>query len=178
MSEWQVTTKVELLADIERAWVALNATLDQLTEAQMTTITDRQGWTVKDHVIHLAAWERSVVFFLQGKPRHVGLGIDDALYLNGSGDEINTAIFQQRKDLPLHEASVGFRDVHQQLLNLLQPLTDADLHKPYRRYLPQEPGEGEGPLAIKVIYGNSAGHFTEHRAWIEELVGRASSPER
>ena len=50
---------------------------------------------------------------------------------------------------------------------------DAGLRKPYRQYLPQEPGEGDGPLAINVIYGNSAQHFTEHRAWIEALVGRA-----
>jgi len=178
LSERQVTTKAELLADIERAWVALNTALDQLTETQMTTITDPQGWTVKDHIIHMAAWERSVVFFLQGKPRHAGLGVDEALYLSGSDDQINAAIFQQRKDLPLSGALALFRDVHQQLLNLLQPLTDAELHRPYRHYLPQEPGEGDGPLAINVIYGNSAGHFTEHLAWMEALVGKASSPER
>ena len=173
MSERQVTTKAELLADIERAWVALNTALDQLTETQMTTITDPQGWTVKDHIIHMAAWERSVVFFLQRQPRHAGLGVDQGLYLNGSDDQINAAIFQQRKGLPLREALAQFRDVHQQLLSLLEPLTDAGLHKPYRQYLPQEPGEGDGPLAINVIYGNSAQHFTEHQAWIEALVGRA-----
>ena len=174
MSQRQVTTKAELLADIERAWVALNATLARLTEAQMTTFTDPQGWTVKDHVIHMTAWERSVVFFLQGKPRHAGLDVDEALYLKGSDDEINAAIFQQRKDLPLREAFAQFRDVHRQMLNLLQPLTDADLHKPYRQYLPDEPGEGEGPLAINVIGSNSAEHFTEHLAWMEALVGRAA----
>lgn len=177
MSERQVTAKAELLADIERAWVALNATLDQLTEVQMTTITDPQGWTVKDHIIHMAAWERSVVFFLQGQPRHAGLGVDEALYLNGSDDEINAAIFRQRKDLPLSAALTQFRDVHQQLLNLLQSLTDTDLRKPYRQYLPDEPGEGDGPLAINVIGSNSAEHFTEHLAWMEALVGRVSSPE-
>ena len=170
MTDRQVTTKAELLADIERAWLALNAALDRLTETQMTRVTDAQGWTVKDHIIHLTHWERSVVFFLQGKPRHAGLGVDEAIYLKSADDEINAVIYQQRKDLPLSDALAQFRDAHQQLLTLLQPLTDADLQKPYRHYLPDEPGDGDGPPAISVIYGNSAHHFAEHLVWIEALV--------
>jgi hypothetical protein len=56
------------------------------------------------------------------------------------------------------------------LLAALALLTDADLQKPYRHYLPDEPGEGDGPPAMNVVYGNSAGHFQEHLAWIEALV--------
>lgn len=170
MTERRVATKAELLSDIEHAWAALNAALGRLTEIQMTTIRDAQGWTVKDHLIHLAHWERSVVFFLQGKPRHAGLDVDEALYLNSGDDETNAVIFQRRKDDPFGEALAQFRDIHQQLLQLLQPLTDADLRQPYRHYLPDEPGEGDGPPAINVIYGNSAHHFAEHLAWIEALV--------
>ena len=174
MAEQQVTTKVELLTDIERAWAALNTALDRLTAAQMTTLTDAQGWAVKDHIIHMTAWERSVVFFLQGQPRHAGLDVDEALYLRAADDEINAVIFQQRKDLPLGDALAQFRDVHQQLLKLLQPLTDADLREPYRHYLPDEPGDGDGPPAISVIDGNSAQHFSEHLIWIEALVGETA----
>ena len=170
MSERQVMTKTALLADIDRTWTALNAALDRLTAEQMTTPKDAQGWTVKDHLIHMTAWERSVVFFLQGKPRHAGLGVDEAVYLEGKDDDINAVIYQQRQDLPLATALTQFRSVHQQLLQLLQPLTDADLQKPYRHYLPDEPGEGDGPPAIDVVYSNSAHHFTEHLAWIEALV--------
>jgi hypothetical protein len=173
MTEHQMTTKTELLADIQRTWDALNAALERLTEQQKTTRHDAQGWTVKDHLIHLTSWERSAVFFLQHQPRHAGLGVDEALYLNGSDDEINAAIFQQRKDLPLVDALAQFRDVHGQLLKLLGPLTDADLQKPYRHYLPDEPGEGDGPSAYKVIYGNSAHHFAEHQGWIVALAGNA-----
>lgn len=172
MTVRQVTTKAELLAEIEHTWASLNATLDRLTEAQMTALKDAQGWSVKDHLVHLAAWERSVVFFLQGKPRHAGLGIAEALFLKGSDDEVNAAVFQQSRDLPLVEALAQFRDVHQQLLRLLAPLTDTDLQKLYRHYLPDEPGGGDGRPAINVINGNSANHFAEHQAWIEALVGK------
>jgi hypothetical protein len=157
---------------IEPAWVALNAALDRLTDRQKTTLKDAQGWTVKDHLIHLAAWERSVVFFLQGQPRYAGLGVAQALYENGSADDINAAIFQQRKKMPLAEAIAQFRTVHEQLMQLLQPLTNADLHKPYRHYLPDELGDDR--LAIDVVYSNTIGHFAEHLEWIETLVGNIS----
>lgn len=173
MTERRATTKAELLAETEYTWATLNAALDHLTEAQMTALKDAQGWSVKDHLIHLTTWERSVVFFLQGKPRHAGLGVEEALYLKGSDDDINAIVFQQCKDLPLVEALAQFRDIHQQLLKLLSPLTEADLQKPYRHYLPDEPGDGDGPPAINVVYGNSAHHFAEHLTWIEALVGKA-----
>jgi len=172
MTERRVKTKADLLADIERTWTLLNAALGRLTDAQLTALKDAQGWMVKDHIIHLAAWERSVVFFLQGRARHAGLGVDEVLYLRGNDDEINAVIHQPRKDLPLTSALEQFRDIHQQLMRLLQPLTDADLQKPYRHYLPDEPGDGDGPPAINLIYGNSANHFTEHLEWIEALVSQ------
>lgn len=162
-------TKAELLAAIEPAWVTLNAKLDRLTDGQKTSIKDAQGWSVKDHLIHMAAWERSVVFFLRGQPRYAGLKVDQALYKNGTFDEVNAAIFQQHKAMSLAEATAQFRDVHQQLMQLLQPLTDADLHKPYQAYLPDELGDDR--LAIDVIYSNTAGHFREHLDWIQTLVG-------
>jgi hypothetical protein len=170
MTERQVTTKAELLANIERTWTSLNTMLERLAETQMTTLKDAQGWTIKDHLIHLTAWERSVVYFLQGKPRHAGLGVDEGLYLKGSDDDINAIIFQVHKGLPLSDALTQFRHVHHQLMKLLQPLSDEDLQEPYRRYLPDEPGEGNGPPALNVVYGNTAHHFAEHQGWIESLV--------
>ena len=165
------TTKANLLAEIAHGWSALNGTFDHLTEPQMTMLHDTQGWTVKDHIIHLSSWERSVVFFLQNKPRHVGLGVEEALYLNGTADGINDAIFQQSLDISLAEALAQWRDGHEELLKLIQPLTDADLQKPYRRYLPDESGEGDGPTAYDLIFGNTAGHFADHRGWIAKLLG-------
>ncbi|RIK37764.1 MAG: hypothetical protein DCC55_23235 [Chloroflexi bacterium] len=167
-----ITTKAELLTAIEENWAALTATLDRLSEAQLTSIHDAQGWTIKDHLIHMSYWERSVVFFLQGQPRHEGLDVDEALYLTGDEDAVNEAIFHKHKATPLATARVHLEDMTQQLVSLLEPLSDEDLQKPYRAYLPDEPGEGDGPPAINVIYSNSAHHFAEHLAWIEALAAR------
>lgn len=173
MNERRVSTKAELLSDIEQSWTRLDAALNKLTDSQLTTIQDAQGWTVKDHVIHLMRWERSVVFFLQGWPRHEGLGVEEAVYLKSPDDAINAVIYQQTKETSVSDALEQFRTTHQQLLKLLHPLTDTDLHKHYRDYLPEEPGDGDGPTAINVIYGNTAHHFDEHLEWIEALVSKA-----
>ena len=170
MTEPHVTNKAELLIEIEHTWLALNTALESLTETQLTLPQDAQGWTVKDHLIHITFWERSAVFFLQGEPRHQGLGVEETLYLNGDDNAINASIYQQHKDIPLSEVLSHFRSIHQQLLRQLQPLTDVDLQKPYRHYLPEEPGEGDGPTALNVIYGNSAHHFVEHLPWITALI--------
>ncbi len=172
MTERRVTTKAELLAETARAWTALQAALDRLTEAQLTTLKDAQGWSVKDHIVHLTAWERSVLFLLQGKPRHEALGVDEALYLGGDFDAINAAIHKQHKALPLAEALTQSRAVHAQMLAVLDGLTDAELHKTYRHYLPDEPGEGEGPLALDIVYSDMGDHFAEHLPWIEALAGK------
>lgn len=172
MYERLISTKKELLAGMEQSWTRLNTALNKLSESQLTTIHDSAGWTVKDHVVHMTRWERSVVFFLQGLPRHQGLGVEESLYLKSSDDEINAAIYQQAKDISISEALTQFRATHGQLLQLLQPLTDADLRKRYRDYLPKEPGDGEGPPAINVIYGNTTNHFIEHLEWIEALVSK------
>jgi hypothetical protein len=166
------TTKAQLLAAIAQNWAALTAALDRLSEAQLTTIHDAHGWTVKDHLVHLHYWERSVVFFLQGQARHHGLDVDEALYLTGEEDEINAAIFQKHKDISLAAAKAQLEAVTQQLVALLEPVSDADLQKPYRIYLPDEPGEGDGPPAFNVVYDNSAHHFAEHLVWIEALANQ------
>lgn len=173
MTDKPITTKAELLAAIEHNWTALQAAFDKLSPTTMTTIQDEQGWTVKDHLVHLYYWERSALYFLQGKPRHRGLEVEEALYLHGGEDAINAAIFQNQRQLPLIDALAQLRAVHQELLTALQPLTDDDLQKRYRHYLPDEPGEGDGPPAMNVVYGNSAHHFAEHLAWIAALATKA-----
>lgn len=173
MTEYQITTKAALLAEIDRAWAALLAAIDRLTEAQLTIPQDDQGWMAKDHLIHLAAWERSVIFLLQGQSRHEGLGVAASVYFNGTYDEINDVIYRQHKETPLADVLAQLRDTHQQLLTLLQPLSDDDLNKSYHHYLPDTPGDNDGPPVIDVIYGNTADHFAEHLNWIEAFVGSA-----
>ncbi len=163
-------SKAELMSEIDRAWTRLNEALDRLTEAQMTEIRDPQGWAVKDHLVHIAAWERSVAVFLQGKPRHEGLGVDEQIYATGDDDTINAAIQEQRKGVSLAEALADFREVHGRLLQLIEPLSDDDLYRANSDFQPEGSGERDDRPIIGMIYGNTANHFREHQEWIESLV--------
>lgn len=170
MSTNRVTTKAQLMLEIEDGWLIINQAIDSLSKAQMTTLRDDEGWTVKDHIAHMTAWERSALYFVLGKPRHEGLGVEESVYLSEDEDSINAAIYAGQQSLTLPEVLADFRVVHSQLLTALQPLTDSELMLPYRHFLPDEPGEGEGPPGINVIYGNSAHHYREHLAWMRALV--------
>jgi hypothetical protein len=136
----------------------------------MTDIRDAQGWAVKDHLVHMAAWERSVVVFLQGKPRYEGLGVDEQMYRAGDEDAINAAIQGRWKDVTPAEALAGFREVHGQLLSLLEPRSDDDLYRPNSDYQVEDPEQPDERPLIGMIYGNTAHHFREHQEWIEHLV--------
>ena len=163
-------TKADLLHEIDTAWTPLNAALDGLTETQMTDVRDAAGWAVKDHLVHIAAWERSVVVFLQGKPRYVGLGIDAHLYQTGDEDAINAAIQRQRQDVLAAEAMAELRAIHAELLHLLASLSDDDLYRASSTYQPAPAGEPDARPIIGMIYSNTANHFREHHGWIARLV--------
>jgi Protein of unknown function (DUF1706) len=162
--------KAELLQEVDGTWTELNEALGELTEEQMTEVRDGEGWTVKDHIIHMAAWERSVVALLQGRPRYEGLGVDRQLFLTGGEDSINAAIQKQRRDIPAGVALAELHEVHTELLGLLTPLDDVDLSNAVSDYLPGEPGaRDERPIGA-VIYGNTADHFREHQEWIAQMI--------
>ncbi len=163
-------TKADLVHEIDDAWSTLTAALDGLTETQMTEVRDAAGWAVTDHLVHIAAWERSVVVFLQGMPRHEGLGIDTHLYQTGDEDAINAAIQRQRQDVLAAEAVAELRAVHADLLRLLASLSDDDLYRASSTYQPAEVGERDERPIIGMIYSNTANHFREHHAWITRLV--------
>lgn len=168
MEKRSITKTRELLANIEFARAIFNQLINRMPEEQMTSPKDSQGWAAKDHIFHLAAWENSVVFFLDGKPRYEGLQVKKELYLAREYDDINAAIFQRNKDKSLSEAVLQLRQTHEKLLEIIDTLNDDDLQKTYQHYLPGE--RGNNRLVFEVIYSNTVAHFEEHKKYIEALI--------
>jgi len=166
----KINTKADLIADINPAWKALNDALEHLSHRQKEKIKDAQQWSVKDHIVHLAAWENSVVYLLQGKPRYEGLGVEETTFLLGDEDVINAAIHRKNQDLTYRQAYDRLQEVHASLMAWIKKMDNPALLKPYRAYLPNEPGQGEGPPLITLIYGNTAYHYNEHLEWINDLL--------
>jgi len=172
MPDHEFKTKSELLSEIDRTWNELENLLDRLTEAQLTGPKDAAAWTVKDHLTHIVAWERTVIFFLQGKPRYEGLDVDKALWESGDYDGMNAAVQKKYRDLALPDALELLHRTHKQITALLQPLSDADLHGAFRPWRAGEEGEGEGPALIELLEGNTNGHYEEHLPWIQAILDK------
>ncbi len=167
MSDKPVKTQTDLLEHIQRDWSALNTLLESFTDDEWITLKNTDGWTIKDHVAHLTVWEQSVIAFLTSTPRHSGLQISEDLYYSEDIDAMNDAIFKNHQHDSLDEVRQRFQITHRQVVNLISPLSDADLALPYVHYLPNEVGVDDGPPAINVIYGNTAHHYRQHHGWIQ-----------
>src|SRR3989475_11073292 len=63
-----------VIAPIEQGWDELNARIDSLGPHGLT-MTGPDGWAVKDHLVHIAAWELSLLGLVEGADRRSGVGV-------------------------------------------------------------------------------------------------------
>ena len=165
------TTKAELLERIESSYAALEQTIGQLKEAQMTTPIDG-SWSAKDLLAHVAAWQQVMLqFHVGGKPFEDVTRLKDVPYGPTSVDQINEAFYARDKDLPLDEVLETFRAGHQQLLATLNGMSEADL---YRSYTPAGRGPDSAGQLIDWIIGDSYDHYDEHRETLQRLIAGKS----
>jgi uncharacterized protein (TIGR03083 family) len=160
-------SRAELLAKIQHEWETLQAYLETLTETQLTEPTDAGGWSVKDHLMHLAVWEDGIVALLEGESRRERMGIDEIRWKTPGYDQINEVIYHQHRHKSLEEVLQTFNDVHEQLIAKLQSMSDEELQLPYSYY--QHSSIQNKPV-IKAVLGTTAEHYAEHRAWIDAIV--------
>jgi hypothetical protein len=170
MDDILAKTKQELLDEIAQGWAEINQFLDDLSQEQWTQVKNPDGWAVKDHVAHLSAWENSVIYLLTSKPRHEGLGVPEDIYLSHDFDKINDVIFQNHKDVPLEQVRSESQRIHADYVKHIEARSEEELKLPYRHFLPDEPGEGDGPPVVAFVYSDGAPHYREHQQWMEEQI--------
>ncbi|MFL5735564.1 MAG: ClbS/DfsB family four-helix bundle protein, partial [Chloroflexia bacterium] len=92
--------------------------------------------------------------------------------MDSDDDTINAAIQKARKDVSLPDALAELREVHSQLVALIEPMTDDDTYKPNSSFQASSPEPRDLRPIAGMIYSNSANHFREHQEWIESLVSQ------
>jgi len=165
--------KAEALARIDRARAALDQTIGAVSEAQLVAPGPYQGWSVKDHLAHLATWEAGLAALLRKQHRYAAMGLDDVdeeTVLSSDADALNAIIYARTKNRSLADVRGALRDAQKQLLEALATVSNEDLRKTYSHYQPDEPGEDSGAPILEWIAGNSYDHYAEHQRWIEELI--------
>lgn len=161
-------TKAEFLAAEAAAWQALQAFIATLSPEQMTLPTDAAGWTVKDHLMHLAVWQAGVTAMLHFQPRYETMGLARALAESGDFDAMNAVIHTLHRTKSLEEVLKTLQSVHAHFLETVSALTDADLAQPYSYYQPHD--DRSGPV-LGWLIADSFEHYAEHIPWMQAIAG-------
>lgn len=172
MSDEPQLSKAELLDRIESAWEELNVVIRGLDEAQLARVDDETGWSVADHLNHLAAWERGIAYVLAGRSRSEGMGVTQEQWSGLTMDEINNVVHSQGQARGPAGALADFRAAHVAMLDALEGLDDADLQRGYSSFdLQAKPDDR--PI-IGWVIGDTYDHYAEHLGYIRASLGRAT----
>jgi len=169
------SSKAELMACIHDEWDALEQVVRSLSPAQMTA-PGPETWSVKDHLAHLATWQRILVMeHLQGHSFAEAAGMDEAALAMTKGMTAETGLndyfYRRDQDMPLDGALAAYAAAHQQVLAALEPLAEADLFKPL---YPQTSDR----LLLDYVISDTYWHYWEHRVIIAAITGRAGAAGR
>jgi hypothetical protein len=147
--------RADLIDRVRRSWDELNATVDELDDGQLGA-AGPDGWSVKDHLVHLERWEAYMLAELEGRDGRPELGLAEGAESPGA-DAINDAIQQRHADTPIAEVRRQMNDTHARMTELLRTLDAAVLER-----------------QLKWIVGNTHEHVDEHAGWIRSSL--ASTP--
>lgn len=129
------------------------------------TAESAEGWTAKDYLAHLTAWQRRLVrWFEAGRLGEARAGPEPGFTFE-QVDELNDRDWNTSRDAPLQQVRREFAQTADAVETLLDGLTDDDINDAAR-------APWLGFEARHAIAGNTYGHYEEHFAVLEELAGR------
>lgn len=151
--------KAQLLTLLTTEHERFAVLLDHIDPGVQAAAEVHAGWTVKDVLAHVAAWQAELVLGLatirQGRtPRYASITAAEI-------DKLNARWHAENRDRSLERVRADFHGVHKQLLRQLDGFTDDDLFRRGRyRWL------GDRTLA-EWLADYSHAHEAEHAADIE-----------
>ena len=152
-------TVAEMLRRIESGRAELDRALSEHTGP------GEAGWTAKDQMAHIAAWERSALALLNGEERMAHVGLERGAHETLGETGVNDHIYARYVDTPESEVRALYHQVHADLLAKLRSMSDADLLEPYSHYQPDDPPYNPRPVWPWIV-GNTFGHYEEHIAYM------------
>ncbi len=112
----------QLLARLDQAWLAFQASYAGLTDAQMVAPGVTDDWSVKDLIAHVTWWEEEAIKHLP----EIAEGITPARYATQYGgiDAFNAQMTTLKHDLPLAAVLRQMEDTHRRLVAYLQTIPE------------------------------------------------------
>jgi hypothetical protein len=161
-------TKTDLIEGINRAWSTLEGAIAGLGEEALTT-PGGDGWSVKDHLVHIEAWERYLLALLERRSPSTALGIDLATIRSTEDDPLNELIRELTKEQPLSQALADLRRTHERLLAAIAALPEGDLERLAADYQPEELADDTDSIAGWIAHICDE-HLRDHVGWIRGLT--------
>lgn len=168
MASESIPSKTELLARIHDRRAELERLVARFSPGRLE-IAGSAGWSARDHLAHLTAWEKSLLALIHGEDRAEAVGLTHEEHDRMEIDEINQAIFERHRLAPLADILEDFHATHQRVLRTLEAMEDGDLLLPYSHYQPADLPYNDHPV-VGWISGNTFDHYDEHIGWLTALL--------
>jgi hypothetical protein len=160
--------RAEVLARSDRAWDDLEAVISSADEEAMARPGDG-GWSSKDHLAHVEAWERYLLAVLERRSPSAAIGLDLATYQALSEDAQNELLREQTRTQPLAAVLGDLRQTRQRVRSAILSLSGDDLAQPVAAISPDELGGEEGSLAEWIVdYCDD--HLREHLDLVKQIA--------
>lgn len=157
----------ELVIAIERAWRPYEEYIRGLSPEQLDGPTDDAGWTVKDHITHVAAWEGGIRSLLQGEPYHDGMGISES-DLALDIDELNERIRQAHAAIPVDDVVEESVLRHEGFIMEVEALPEEAVYRKRSEFTQQH--DPEGLFFGEWAWLDSGVHYRNHFAYIRRIL--------
>ena len=158
MTQQAHVQKDTLLNDIRKGYTDFDTLLSSLNEQQMM-MAGNDGWTIKDHIAHLTAWQQRTFNVLQAVIDNVELPDPTS---DMTIDQINEQFHQRDAALPLDRVLAGHGAMQQQILSAVQSMSEEDLNRPIS-WLDDRP-------VVGWVIGNTYEHYEEHTQYIQQWL--------
>ncbi|MEP7199677.1 MAG: ClbS/DfsB family four-helix bundle protein, partial [Chloroflexota bacterium] len=142
----------------------LEAALVPLSEAQWAQVGAADGWTIKDQVAHVAAWQSLAVRWMQQGLR--GEPVDrPAQFTDDDINAFNQRLYEKHKGDSSAAVLADLRKAHEKMLAMVASLSDEDINDANRF------AWRHGSPLLDLIAGNTYEHYPEHVEAIKRSIG-------
>lgn len=152
--------RAQLQKRLDRAWQALIASYDGLSDAELLEPGVSGAWSVQDVIAHVTAWEVEALTYLPvilagGRPPKYSVK-------HGGIDAFNAKMTEKTRRLSLSDVLRQRDDTHRRLIDLVQSVPEEQISREtrFRRRLRMD----------------TYGHYPEHAEAIREWRERRSAP--
>lgn len=147
--------KAEILRRVQEGWSALDVRVKAMRGSEFDRETNPSGWTAKDTLAHITAWEKRMLTWLLAASRCEAPAIPEPGATWDDLDRINTLALELGRSLSSEQVRADAQMVHQQLLEAIRALPEDPSPENWRFWLNQEP-------PWKLIAANTYEHYAHH----------------